>query len=232
MRTTSGPSFPESENVLPGNPFTMPTETLTLTKALVELKLLTKRIEKRLESLEPVAMKKGTKFETAVKSQADFERDARATWQALNDLMTRRRKIKTALVMANATTTVEIAGETMTIAEAIEKKNMLDTEQDIVQHMRAKLVEAQNKVDRHNREMEVKLMKLLEATYAKKETQVSKDDYDRIAIPFLESNEGKLVDPLNCEKTAVKMEDRFSDFFAEVDVCLSIANATTEITIS
>lgn len=210
----------------------MQTESLTLTKALVELKLLSKRIGKRLSSLEPVAVKTGSKFEAAIKSQVDFEREAKATWQALGDLMTRRRKIKTALVMANATTTVEVAGESMTIAEAIERKNMLSVEKEIVMHMRLKLVDAQEKVDKHNRNMEGKLMKLLEATYAKREAQLSKDDYDRIAKPFQGSNEAKLVDPLNCENTLQKMEDRLDSFSAEVDVCLSIANAKNEITIS
>lgn len=207
-------------------------ETLTLTKALVELKLLSKRIKKRLDTLEPVAVKKGTKFEASVKSQAEFELDTKASWQALHDLMARRRKIKTALVMANASTNVEIAGEKMTIAEAIERKNMLDVEREIAHRTRYKLVAAQGKVDQHNLEVEGKLLKLLEATYAKRESQLSKEGYDRIAKPFQESNEAKLVDPLNCEKTVQEMEERIEQFFAEVDVCLSIANARTEITIS
>lgn len=210
----------------------MANETLTLTKALVELKLLAKRIEKKLKTLDPVAVKKGFKFEASVRSQTDFERDAKADWQSLGDLIARRRKIKTALVMANATTPVEIARETMTIAEAIERKNMLDIERGIAKEMRKKLIAAQDKVDRHNREMESKLMKLLEATYAKRDAQLSKEDYDRIAKPFNESNEAKLIDPLNCEKTVQAMEEKIETFFAEVDVCLSIVNATTMITIS
>lgn len=210
----------------------MSTETLTLTKALVELKLLTKRIEKKVQALDPVAVKKGFKFEASVKSQNDFERNAKADWQSINDLIARRRKIKTALVMANSATEVEVAGEKMTIAEAIERKNMLDVERDIAKQMRRKLISAQEKVDGHNREMESKLMKLLEATYAKRDSQLSKEDYDRIAKPFNESNEAKIIDPLNCEKTVQQMEDKIERFFAEVDVCLSIANATTTITIS
>jgi len=211
------------------------TETLTLTKALVELKLLSKRIDKRVDSLDPVAVKRGKqnggKFEASVKSQAEFERDTKAAWQALGDLMRRRRKIKTALVLANASTSLTVAGETMTIAEAIERKGMLDIEQLIVRKIRAKLYAAQGKVDAHNREMEGKLLKLLETTYAKKDAQLSKEDYERISKPFYESNEMHLVDPLNCEKTVQKMEDAYEKFQAEVDVCLSIANATTEITI-
>jgi hypothetical protein len=209
----------------------MSVETMTLTKALVELKLLDNRIRKKLTKLEPVAVKRGAKFDSAVTSQDEFEREAKATWQSLHDMIVRRRKIKAALVLANAATSVRVAGETMTIAEAIEKKTMVDLEESIVKELRSKLAEKQRIVDNHNEELKDKLLRLLEATYGKREAQLSKDDYDRIAKPFNEANEAKLIDPLNGEKTATRMEDKFEQFRADVDVCLSIANATATITI-
>ena len=76
-----------------------------------------------------------------------------------------------------------------------------------------------------------RLLRLLGTTYAKREAQLSKDDYDRIAKPFNEANEAKLIDPLHGDKTATKMEDQFELFRAAGVVCLSIANATTTITV-
>jgi hypothetical protein len=207
-------------------------EEMTLAKALVELKLLDKRIRKKLSSLEPVAVKKGGKFVAAITSQEEFEREAKAAWQSLQDMTRRRREIKAALVLANAVTPVKIAGETMTIAEAIEKKNMIDLEETIVQQLRLKVAKAHQEVDEHNALMKNKLLRLLETTYGKREAQLSKDDHDRIAKPFNEANEAKLIDPMNGDKTATEMEDKFELFRAEVDVCLSIANATTTIAIS
>lgn len=205
---------------------------MTLTKALAELKLLSKRIESRLKDLKPVTIKKGSKFEASIKSQRDFERDACSSWQSLFDLMARRRRIKTALVMANANTRLTINGETMTIADAIERKNMLDLERRICDEMKKKLVEVEDAVDRHNSEMHEKLVSLLESTYAKRESQLSKDDYDRIARPFFESNEARIVDPLNLRRTLEAMEDNYEKFLSEVDVCLSVANASTIIHIN
>lgn len=204
---------------------------MTLTQALVSLKLLDKRISAKISKLEPVAVKKGAKFEASIKSQDEFEREAKATWQSITDLMTRRRKIKAALVLKNSSTAVTIAGESMTIAEAIERKNMIETEECMVRQLRRKLIDSQRVVDKHNEDMKAKLLKLLEATYAKRESQVSREDYDRIARPFNESNEAKLVDPLNADATARAFEDKFEVFAAEVDVSLSIANATSTITI-
>lgn len=210
----------------------MAAETMTLTKALVELKLLTKRIDKAIDRLTPVAIRTGHKFDSSIKSQQEFERDTKATWQSIHDLIKRRRKVKTALVLANATKQVTINGETMTIAEAIEKKNYITMEQGIVHKMRHKLSKMEIKVDAHNRETEKTLVRLLESTYAKREAQLSKDDYDRIAKPFKDSNDAKLIDPLDLKKTLDKMEENYNLFLSEVDVCLSVANSTTYIEIT
>lgn len=205
---------------------------MTLTHALVELKLLSKRITKKLHTMQPVTVKKGNKFDASIKSQEEFEKNAKADWQSLHDLMNRRRKIKTALVIANAVTKVKIASETMTIAEAIERKNLLDTEREIIMDMRTKLVSSQDTADQHNKGVKHDLMKLLKATYGQTTSQFSKEAYDRIGTPFMANNEAKLIDPLNCKKILKEMEDKCDKFFGEVDVCLSIANAKTEITIS
>lgn len=209
----------------------MPGEKITLTKALAELKLLSKRIDKKVFELHPVAMKKGTMFQSSVKSQADFERDTKASWQSIFDLVDRRKKIKTALVVANATHFVTVCGTQMTIADAIEKKNFMETEGGIISDMRRKLVAVEGKVDTHNDSMADKLNHLLEATYARKDSQLSKEDYERIAKPFNESNRAKVVDPLNLKKKLDAMEEEHDKFLSEVDVCLSVANATTYIII-
>lgn len=209
----------------------MSSETLTLTKALVELKLLTKRIDKKIATIDPVAVKRGDRFEAAIKSREEFEAKVKADWQSLRDLQARRRKIKSAVVLANARTEVTIIGEKMTIAEAIEQKNIVDMEKTLCDDMREKLLEHQRTVDKHNKDMEDKLVKLLESTYAKRETQLSKEDHDRIAKPFRASKEAKLVDPLDLEKTIKELEERCEQFLAEVDVALSVSNATTNITI-
>ncbi|PXF45174.1 hypothetical protein BWQ96_05075 [Gracilariopsis chorda] len=210
----------------------MTPETMTLTKALVELKLLKKRINKKVEQLEVVVVKRGGVLPAAIKSEADFIRTTKADWQSLNALMSRRRKIKTALVVANAVTKVKIAGEEMTIAEAIERKSLVSTDRLILNRLKFVLSQAQGKVDRHNRELDERINQLLETSYGNRESQLSKEDYERIARPFKEGNTSVLIDPLNCATLMTKMEESVDAFESEVDVALSIANATTEISIS
>lgn len=210
----------------------MTPETMTLTKALVELKLLKKRINNKVQQLQVVVVKRGGVLPAAINSEADFVRSTKAQWQSLNDLMSRRRKIKTALVVANAVTTVNIAGEQMTIAEAIERKALVSTDRIILSRLKYVLTQAQDKVDRQNRELDEQINQLLETSYGNRDSQLSKEDYERIARPFKEGNTSVLIDPLNCTALVNKMEEHVDAFESEVDVALSIANATTDISIS
>jgi len=52
-----------------------------------------------------------------------------------------------------------------------------------------------------------------------------------IATPFRENNEAKLVDPIGLDKILKLREEKMEAFMADVDVALSVKNATTVITI-
>lgn len=206
---------------------------MTLAKALVELKLLDKRIVKRTDELDPVAVKQNNKLLDTKDTQAEFERNAKACWQSLRDLIERRRKIKCALVVANATTNVTVCGKQYTLAEAIERKQMMEVEKRIVETTRYKLTLVQDRVDEIERRNDDKLMRLLESMYggAANARQLTAADHEAVSGPFKKNNDAVLVDPLSCEKMLRDLEDETDEFLAEVDVCMSVANATTSITL-
>jgi len=209
-------------------------ESMTLAKALVELKLLDKRIAKRTDELNPVAVKQNNKLLHTKLTQNEFERDAKACWQSLRDLIQRRRRIKCALVIANATTNVSVAGKTYTLAEAIERKQMMEVEKTIISSTREKLAMKKDILEDIERRNEDKLMRLLESMYggAGKVRQLSAADQEAVSAPFKKNNDVALVDPLDCENMLRSLEDETDSFLAEVDVCMSIANATTHITLA
>mmetsp|Transcript_33072 Transcript_33072/g.81130 ORF Transcript_33072/g.81130 Transcript_33072/m.81130 type:complete len:139 (+) Transcript_33072:274-690(+) len=130
------------------------------------------KIREVADQMNPVAVKKGNRFEARVESLAEFERTVKDDWKTLNELMVRQRRIKAALVLANAETVVTVAGEERAVAEAIERKNLASEEACMISTLRRKLREATTEVDRHNEAMNVRLNKLLETTYAKKESVV------------------------------------------------------------
>lgn len=209
----------------------MKTETISLTRALVELKMIDKKLQAKTLKLLPVAIMKGGRLPEEIKSKAEFDNKVKADYQSIRDLTKRRRNIKSALVNANATTRVKIADEEMTIAEAIERKASIDYEKNLLRNLAQKYSQSLDKIEEDNRAMKGQLLKLLEATYSKSETELGKDDYNKVATPFKENNESSLLDPLGIKAEMDKLEQTIHDFETEVDVVISEANARTEITI-
>ncbi|MCP4353108.1 MAG: hypothetical protein GY795_47260 [Desulfobacterales bacterium] len=206
-------------------------DKMSIARALVELKTLDKRIEKTLQNLKPVMVMTGSKLEPGISSREEFEKSVGSLYQSLTALVERKRKIKSAVVRSNAVTMVTVAGDKMTVAEAIERKNSIGIEKNIRKNLAGKYSEQVKKAENHNGQIQKQLFQLLQATYSKPETEISKDDYDRIATPFRENNEAKLVDPLGIEKELQSIEEKIDAFEAEVDITLTESNARTEIEI-
>ncbi len=202
---------------------------LSVIRALVELKTLEKRIHKGIEQLEPVALMLGQKPESKVQDKAAFEKSAQAGFQQVQGLIQRRRELKNAIVLSNATTTVDIAGQKMTVAEAIERKSSIALEKELKNNLRQKYSDTLTRLEEHNQTLNRQLFKLLEATYAKPEAEITAEDYDKIAGPFKQNNEASLIDPLGIQARMFSFESQIEAFETEVDIALSESNARTEI---
>lgn len=205
---------------------------MSIARALIELKTLEKRIQKTLDNLEPVTIMIGNKLEAKISSREDFEKNVKSSYQSLIDLVGRKRKIKSAVVQSNAVTVISVNEERMTVAEAIERKNSISVEKNIRQNLATKYSQAIKTIERHNNNIESQLFQLLQATYSKPETEISKEDYERIATPFKQNNEAKIINPLDIEKKLQSLEETIDKFESEVDIALTESNARTEIEIS
>lgn len=202
---------------------------ISVARALIEIKTLEKRIEKAIENLQPLGLMLGQKPEASIQSREAFESSARSAFQQIQDLLKRRRAIKNAVVLSNATTVVDIAGEKMTVAEAIERKRSIALEKHFKSNMWLKHSEKVTELENHNQKIERQLFQLLQATYAKPESEVSAEDYDKIAVPFKANNEASLIDPLHLKSTLHELEREIDAFESEVDIALTESNARTEI---
>lgn len=101
----------------------MTTETITVHKALAELKLLDIRIEKVIaEGVYCVANKHSNDKIGGVPLD-DYIKIMQGGYDRATDLINRRKAIKRAVVLSNAVTKVSVAGNEYTVAEAIEMKN-------------------------------------------------------------------------------------------------------------
>ena len=203
--------------------------TVSVSRALIELKTLDGRIEKAVNAVNGVAPKRGGQMPTGCGTEEEFTKEQKALLQSAHDLITRRRKLKAAVVRSNADTTVEVAGEKMTVAEAIERKQSIGYEKTLLSRLKAEYARCKQFVDQQNQQTHEQLLKLLEATYGKEGATVTGSDYDAVAVPFLARYESVLIDPLNVKKRVEELEASIDDFEQGVDIALTESNARTEI---
>ncbi len=195
----------------------------TITRALVELKTLDKRIQKLTSQTRFVAM-------TYKGFRGDNEVDP-AKYQSVRDIIAFRNKVKRAVIRSNAVITVEIAGETYTVQEAIDRKSSIQFEKQLLAQMKTQRARVLNELERHNTAVETKLDQLLSSQFGSKDSKANKDDLTSISESYRKSNLATLVDPICLDKEIERLEESIEQFEAEVDFGLSESNALTRIKI-
>ncbi|WP_053956705.1 hypothetical protein [Inediibacterium massiliense] len=201
---------------------------ITITRGLVELKLLDKRILDRIGSIHFVGAIQGKKdITTKLLKKETLEKEAKSGLQSIKDLIERRKKIKSAIVASNAETHVTIADKKYTVADAIERKNSIGYEKELLRELKSQLEKTESEIIRQNKNMEETLESLLgqQLMSEKKKTE----DAEMFIKSYKELNEHKLFDPISIRKTIKKLEEEIDTFLAEVDFILSESNATTFI---
>lgn len=211
----------------------MTTETMTVHKALAELKLLDSRIEKAIaEGVYCVANKHSNDKIGGVPLD-EYIKIMQGGYDKATDLINRRKAIKRAVVLSNAVTKVSIAGDEYTVAEAIEMKNHgVEFEKLLMNTMNIQYRNAQMQIKQENgKDLEQRAEQYVTAIYGQKEGKTNTADIEKVKKDFIESNTYVLVDPLHVLDKIEDLEKKINDFMAEVDSALSVSNALTEITI-
>lgn len=203
---------------------------ITITRALRELKTLDARIIKKINETTFATSKKPKENITGFKTVNDFENKAKESIQSIQDMMNRRKQIKTAIVESNAKTIVEVAEVKMTVADAIERKNFIEVEKTLLRKMNSDYGQAEIKVEQQNELAQGRLDTQLNNMISKdgKTDLNAVEGYKKL---FWESEETKLIDPVNVNVIASKMAQDIETFEDDVDVALSEINARTFISI-
>lgn len=211
----------------------MTTETMNVHKALAELKLLDDRINKTIsEGTYCVANKHSNEKINGVPID-EYITLIQGGYDKVTDLINRRKAIKKAVVLSNATTKVEIVGVEYTVAEAIEMKNHgLDFEKLLLHAMKTNYTNAQKVIEIANgEELERRADNYVTGMYGNKESKTNAADIEKLKSDFLKANQFDLIDPLKVLDKIDDLEKEINNFMAEVDSALSVSNALTEITI-
>lgn len=208
-------------------------ETMTITRGLAELKLLDKRIMRKIfDSNFLIANKKSNKKLNGNMTKEEFVQNSKSSYESISDLIERRKKIKSAIVDSNAKTKVTIAGKEMTVAEAIERKDSIQYEKELLDRMEYQYKNTLAEVNRQNEKVQQNLDNLLNTSFGKEGKQkATENEIEIIAKPYLQQNEYEVIDPLNIYNKIEELKEDIEQFELEVDFTLSESNTITKIEI-
>ncbi|MDJ1184874.1 hypothetical protein [Roseofilum casamattae] len=202
---------------------------MTVTDALAELTLLEKRIDSARNALDNnalIAVVEVGQVPTGYKSRQEHAMQAQAALQRVDALIARRRSIKRAVVLSNASTLVTIAGEEMTVAEAIEMKNFIIYYEAVLNTMQSAYSRARRDYDLAKAKVKERLDKLAIEVLGK---NASAEKYQSLADSFLAREGIELLDPIDIAAKNDERQTFVEDFNSTVDRVLSISNARTNI---
>ena len=201
---------------------------MNLHKALSYKKLLEKRIAKANRSITSIGYKMNsanTEYNTKL-TVDDFCKKAKASVIQAKALIENYNKVCQAITLSNAKTKVEINGLQMTVSDAINRKNNIDKEEELLRTLKINYRDALEEVERKNEKLEDRIDTLREND---KKNDIDKQNnyYDSMR----ENESWSLIDPLNMREYIEKMEDDIETFKSEVDFVLSTSNAKTIVKI-
>lgn len=210
----------------------MTKETMTVHKALAELKILDARIYNTINEATYCKAKKHSANKVNGIEVDEFVKSVQSDYDQTADLINRRKAIKRAVCLSNATTKVNISGGEYTVAEAIEMRNHgVELDKMFLQEMSEQYAEAQKTItDMNGKELEDRADKYVIAIYGQKDGKTNIAEIDKLKNDFLVSNQYEMIDPMNVKEKIKTVQDFVDSFMAEVDSALSCSNALTQIT--
>lgn len=194
---------------------------LTITRALIELKTIDKRISKNINSSVFVS------YEGKFHKPNEKSKSSQSSYQSIIDLIKRRKKLKSLIVSSNANTYVTICDEKMTIAEAIETKSSIERSKKLLNVLKQQYSEAITEVETIN----YKIRTDLESKTELKNEKDGNIDILDFSKKYMDMHGLELYDPIDIKTKIEELENYIMKFESEVDYVLTEKNSTTFIEI-
>lgn len=209
--------------------------SISITRALAEVKALEDRISKAVAEGIFVSVTKGKwDRQTVMNSGISVETmstNITASHQKVDDLIKRRQLLKKLVIESNGMTYVKVCDQTMTVAEAIERKNSIKFERLYFDAMRTQWLRADQQVVAANTKLDNDIEHAVTAAYASDKSKPTPEMYDAIAEPRRREHAAALLDPRGIRTKLEELAGQLNLFHAEIDFVLSESNARTEIVV-
>ena len=212
----------------------MTTEKMTIHEALSELKVVSKRLDKEINDTVFIATNKHSNTKIDGKTIEEFSDNIKSKYQKITDLIKRREAIKRAVTQSNAITVVNISGQEMTVAEAIEyKKSGIAFKENLLGCLSLQYNRATDTINRTNGDnLETKADDYVIKMYGNKDSGIANEVIETAKKNYIDNNSLDMIDPLDVSKIITELNDEIDKFMTKVDSALSVSNATTMIEIS
>lgn len=210
----------------------MTKETMTVHKALVEVKVLNNRIQKSIDGCEYVLTAKQSDTKVGGVDIETRKADIRDKYKSIQDMIRRCNAIKAAVIHSNAVTMVNVAGKEYTVAAAIDMKDRaMALTQTLLNSMKNAYRVAAAQADKDNKDLEQRAERFITSTYSSTDMKGAAAEVEEARLKFINNQTVAVIDPLNIQEEVKRIESELDSFFAEIDAALSVSNAITQIEI-
>lgn len=206
-------------------------ETMTIHKALSELKTMEARISAAIVDCNVVVANKHSNAKISGISVQDYCARAKSKYQSAKTLIERRNAIKRAVTRSNAVTEVSIGGKTYTVAEAIDMKSKgCDYLKDLANSLQSQYNKARLVADHENGDrLDTRADEYIKSMYGGADLKNMADEINKMRETFIAAQTVELVDPINASREAEFLREEIDKFLSDVDSALSVSNALTSI---
>lgn len=212
----------------------MPTETISLTRALAEVKTLEDRIQKAILGAKFIDVVQGsaeTPVDRAFRSKEELAARIKGDFQSIEALAARRAAMKAAITKANVVTHVMVGERTLTIADAVALKQALFIHQMLLEAMKQSQLQGTRQVELLAKQLDEKIERLVQNSF-QNVSKVSEEQFQSVRKPQAEAFEPKLLDPLSLNDKIQALESQLDEIQLNLDFALSEVNARTDVEIS
>lgn len=204
--------------------------TMSVHEALARLKLLDKKIyQVRTNRTQVMAVIRNSDKTIDGVTLADFESTAKGTLQSFEAMLENYARLKSAIVLSNATTKVKICGKEYTVAEAIERKSLMKDKEawaSILSTQYENIVRMQKEKEES---FQIGFERFLSSQGDAKNRKA--EEIEVLRKFYSDNNGTHIFDPCNLSNVINKMVEEYEAFKTEVDFRLSESNAMTKITV-
>ena len=205
-------------------------ETMTVHKALSELKILSNRIENKINSTTFVVTNKHSNTKISGEPVNEYCRQMKEEYQSIRTLIARRNAIKRAVIRSNAVTKVMVAGVELTVAEAIDMKTAgMEFVDSLKNKLAYQLNLAKNRADMENEKLVDRTDNYMKTMYASTDLKNMSEEMQKVRDNFVTSQTFEIVDPIGVAQEVNELTEQIDAFMSEVDSALSVSNALTTV---